>query len=125
MINQLDEVTRVNYLREIYYEQEAERKYKRRILSLESFDRTGQTADDENFTFELSDELNIEESIVNELIIKEIIAHFNKEETELIKEVLIKKVSATEFGRKKGQTQQNVSKKIKKIRKKLEKFNIF
>ena len=84
-----------------------------------------QNADGEEITIEFPDKTNIEQVVINEKILMEVAKNFDDDEKELIREVLIEGVSATEFGRRKGQTQQNISKKIKKIKEKLKNFNIF
>lgn len=125
MLPMLEEEVRINYLRDIYYEQMKEQKYKRRISSLEEICTPKENLAGEDNTFEFPDKLSIEQTVINEKILMEVANNFNEEEKELIRNVLIKKVSATEFARRKGQTQQNVSKKINKIREKLRNLNIF
>ena len=125
MLSMLEEDIRINYLRDIYYEQMKEQKYKRRISSLEEICKPKEYEFGEDNTFEFPDKLSIEQTVINEKILMEVANNFNEEEKELIRNVLIKKVSATEFARRKGQTQQNVSKKINKIREKLRNLNIF
>ena len=125
MICKLDEITRVNYLREIYYEQIYERKYKRRISSLEEICAPKENADGEDITFEFSDQLDIEEVISDESKIKEIAFLFNKEEKEFIREIFINKVTEAEFAIKKGVCQQNISRKVRRIKEKLQKNKLF
>ena len=125
MIWKLDEVTRTNYLREIYYEQIAESKYKRRISSLEEICAPKQNAEGEDITFEFPDQLDIEELISNESKLKEIALLFNEEEKEFIREIFINNVSETEFAIKKGVCQQNISRKVRRIVRKLQKNELF
>ena len=125
MLPQLTDNDRINYLREMYYDEMKNRKYKRRISSLEEICKPMENEEGEDVTFEFPDKLNIEQVVINEKELIEVTKVFDEEEKELIREVLIKKVSATEFGKRKGQTQQNISKKIKKIREKLQNLNFF
>ena len=70
MIWKLDEVSRVSYLRELYYEQIKERKYKRRILSLENICAPNKNEKNEDITFEFQDTLNIEKDVSTEITVK-------------------------------------------------------
>ena len=125
MIWKLDEVTRTNYLREMYYEQIAESKYKRRTSSLEEICAPKENAEGEDITFEFPDKLDIEEIITNELKLKGIALLFNEEEKELIREIFINKVPEAEFAIKKCVCQQNISRKVRRIVKKLQKNKLF
>ena len=125
MIWKLDESVRVSYLREIYYEQIKERKYKRRISSLEEICASKFNGIGEEITFEFQDTLNIELDALTEISVRQVLEEFTESEKEMIKEILIKKVSTVEYAAKVGLAQQNISRKIVRIRKKLEKINVF
>ena len=122
MLSKLDEEVKINYLRELYYERKKEEKYRQRISSLEEICAPKKNKYGEEVAIEFPDSSDIEKQFYIESEIKETLLLFNKEEREIIKKVKIDKVSATEFGRQKGQTQQNISKKIKKINEKLTKI---
>lgn len=123
MLSKLEEIVKIDYLRELYYERKKEEKYRLRISSVEEICAPKKNKSGEEVTFEFPDSTDIEKQFYLETKIKETVFQFNKEEREIIKKVKIGKVSATEFGRQKGQTQQNISKKLKKINEKLKKIN--
>ena len=125
MLSQLDEVKRIEYLREIYYEQMKDRKYKRRISSLEEICKPKLNEEGEDITFEFQDTLNVEEDVLTEIKVRQVLDEFTETEKEMIKEILIKKISTVDYAAKVGLAQQNISRKIVKIRKKLEKINVF
>ena len=125
MLPQLEEVKRIEYLREIYYEQIKERKYKRRISSLEVICAPKKNEENEDITFEFQDTLDVEEDVLTEIKVRQVLDEFTESEKEMIKEIIIKKVSTVDYAAKVGLAQQNISRKIVKIRKKLEKINVF
>ena len=125
MLSQLDEVKRIEYLREIYYEQMKDRKYKRRISSLEEICKPKLNEEGEDISFEFQDTLNVEEDVLTEIKVRQVLDEFTETEKEMIKEILIKKISTVDYAAKVGLAQQNISRKIVKIRKKLEKINVF
>ena len=125
MLLQLDEVKRIEYLREIYYEQIKERKYKRRISSLEEICKPKKNEENEDITFEFQDTLNIEADVLTEIKVRQVLEEFTEFEKEMIREILIKKVSTVDYAAKVGLAQQNISRKIVRIRGKLQKINVF
>ena len=125
MLPQLDEVKRIEYLREIYYEQIKESKYKRRISSLEEICKPKKNEKNEDITFEFQDTLNIEADVLTEIKVRQVLEEFTEFEKEMIREILIKKVSTVDYAAKVGLAQQNISRKIVRIRKKLQKINVF
>ena len=125
MLPQLDEVKRIEYLREMYYEQMKDRKYKRRISSLEEICAPKKNEDNEDITFEFQDTLNLEEDVLTEIKVRQVLDEFTETEKEMIKEILIKKVSTLDYAAKVGLAQQNISRKIVRIREKLKKINVF
>ena len=112
MLSRLDEEKRIEYLREIYYEQIKERKHKRRISSLEEICKPKENEEGDDITFEFRDTLNIEENILTEIKVRQVLDGFTETEKEMIKEILIKKVSTVDYAAKVGLAQQNISRKI-------------
>lgn len=125
MITKLSEEERIKYLRGIYYDQMKDRKYKRRISSLEEICAPKQNDEGEDITFEFQDTLNVEEDVLTEIKVRQVLDEFTESEKEMIKEILIKKVSTVDYAAKFGLAQQNISRKIVRIRKKLQKINVF
>ena len=125
MLPLLEEDIRINYLRDIYYEQMKEQKYKRRISSLEEICRPKKNEENEDITFEFKDTLDVEKDVYTEIKVRQVLDGFTEPEKEMIKEILIKKVSTVDYAAKVGLAQQNISRKIVKLRKKLKKFNVF
>lgn len=125
MITKLSEEERIKYLRGIYYDQMKDRKYKRRISSLEEICAPKQNEEGEDITFEFQDTLNVEEDVLTEIKVRQVLDEFTEAEKEMIKEILIKKVSTVDYAAKVGLAQQNISRKIIIIREKLKKINVF
>ena len=81
--------------------------------------------DGEDITFEFQDTLNVEEDVLTEIKVRQVLEEFTETEKEMIKEILIKKVSTVDYAAKVGLAQQNISRKIVRIREKLKKINVF
>ena len=125
MVQKLEDKERTNYLREIYYDYLKEQKYRRKTTSLDKICKMNENIDGEDFTFEFQDSSNIENDVITEIQVREVLEKFTDFEKELIKEVLIKNSTQKEFAIKNNIAQQNISRKIKKIKEKLQKVNIF